>query len=363
MFVPLLYLCLSFLVFQSVNATLVNVTVDDAGIDPSTGRSFVYSPEGAWSQGNNCSACTAKPDPSSMFDQTWHDVLYLPIGDTNPTGSLNISFTFNGSAIYVFCAIRNFTNMTFFIDNEPVNHFSREMDTGFGYNVPVFVNENLTPKEHIFTLMNGAVDGLGSASLVLFDYLIYSHEEVSPSQPVTGTPSPSTTPASQIKMNNGLKSGAIGGIAAGASILGFSLLAGILFWWRRRITLSQASTSESIVPFDASGSVTIGGLSTQHSSTDKLKSPAVSSRRDPTTVAATRFMHKSEGHAGSNVSEGLGPVSSSSSPFQSSSFQSSFSPSSISPPQVEADVGPLPIHPTENTLPPQYYQVFPVRQG
>ncbi|KIJ35716.1 hypothetical protein M422DRAFT_34518 [Sphaerobolus stellatus SS14] len=339
---PLLY-CLSFLVFQSVNAVLVNITVDDAGIDPSTGHSFVYSPEGTWNQGNNCSFCSVKPDPTSMFNQTWHDVTYVPIGDTgNPTGSLNISFTFNGSAIYVFCAIQRFTNMTFFIDNKPVNHFSREIETGFGYNVPVFVNENLTPKEHVFTLMNGAVDGLGNESLVLFDYIIYSHE-VSPSQPLTSTPSPSTTAASQAKTHNGLKPGAIGGIAAGASVLGLSLLAGILFWWRRRASLDQASTSESTArPFDTSGSATIGGFSTQRYPTDKWRIPIVSSRRDPTTV---------------------GPASPSSPSFQPSSFQPSFPPSSVSSPQVETDAGPLPIHPTENTLPPVYSQVFPARHG
>ena len=80
-----------------------------------------------------------------------------------------------GTAIYAFCAdiIVGSTSMTFFIDDERVGQFSRNSG-GASYNIPVFVNTNLLPGEHVFTLMNGALDGSGNVTLVLFDYLIYS---------------------------------------------------------------------------------------------------------------------------------------------------------------------------------------------
>ncbi|KIJ36078.1 hypothetical protein M422DRAFT_261624 [Sphaerobolus stellatus SS14] len=149
---------------NETSAVLVNVTVDDAGVDPSTGQSIVYTPGGLWNEGKTCSFCTDKPDPASMHNETWHDATYVPDnGQGVPTGSSNLTFSFNGTAIYAFCAIQHFTNMTFFIDDEPVNRFSQQSDI---------------PLQHS-RLLNGTLDGLGNErSTVLFDYLIYLHDEV-----------------------------------------------------------------------------------------------------------------------------------------------------------------------------------------
>lgn len=49
---------------------LNNFTVDDS--DPS----IRYSPAGAWNARNaaqNCTGCSAKPDPDEMLQGTWHD--------------------------------------------------------------------------------------------------------------------------------------------------------------------------------------------------------------------------------------------------------------------------------------------------
>ena len=59
-----------------VCGVLVNITVDDTNPDPVTGSTFTYSPAGAWHQGNNCSVCFRKQDPSQTLDGTWHDTTY-----------------------------------------------------------------------------------------------------------------------------------------------------------------------------------------------------------------------------------------------------------------------------------------------
>ena len=44
--------------------------------DPLTGNTFQYAPTDRWNVGNNCSACSARPDPFSTNDGTWHDATY-----------------------------------------------------------------------------------------------------------------------------------------------------------------------------------------------------------------------------------------------------------------------------------------------
>ncbi|KIJ46608.1 hypothetical protein M422DRAFT_249762 [Sphaerobolus stellatus SS14] len=240
---------------RETSAVLVNVTVDDAGVDPSTGQSIVYTPGGPWHEGNTCSFCTDKPDPASMHNETWHDATYVPDdGQGDPTGSSNLTFSFNGTAIYAFCAIQRFTNMTFFIDDEPVNQFSQQSDI-FLYNIPVFVNTSLSPGKHVFTLVNGATDGSGNKpSTVLFDYLIYLHDEVDEQSSPLPLPSPS---GSDSQPRPGLGSGAIGGIAAAAIVITLSCVTGAFCWYRRQ----RSGSCEGIPlvqPFDASTGIFFG---------------------------------------------------------------------------------------------------------
>ena len=60
----------------SVDGALVNITVDDTLPDPLTGNTFQYAPADRWNVGNNCSACSARPDPFSTNAGTWHDASY-----------------------------------------------------------------------------------------------------------------------------------------------------------------------------------------------------------------------------------------------------------------------------------------------
>ena len=63
-------------VISLASCGLVNVTVDDAGLDPLTGATFSYSPTDHWSQGNGCEQCQAQLDPSQVHGGTWHDTTY-----------------------------------------------------------------------------------------------------------------------------------------------------------------------------------------------------------------------------------------------------------------------------------------------
>lgn len=79
--------------WSSVNAVLVNETIDDDGVDFITGSKITYSPLDLWNRGQNCSRCSAHPDPSIAFKHTWHDGTFKP--ETNPS-PLNATFQFEG---------------------------------------------------------------------------------------------------------------------------------------------------------------------------------------------------------------------------------------------------------------------------
>lgn len=91
----ILYLALAwaFLSLHLVSGSSVNVTVDDAGSDPVTGNTFQYAPDGKWNIGNKCPGCLAQPDPSLVFDGTWHDATCHPSLNETPQ---TMQFQFSG---------------------------------------------------------------------------------------------------------------------------------------------------------------------------------------------------------------------------------------------------------------------------
>lgn len=57
------------------------MTIDDQDGDPTNGNHIIYTPDGAWSVGQNCSGCTAKPSPQSdAYLGTWMDATFNPAG-------------------------------------------------------------------------------------------------------------------------------------------------------------------------------------------------------------------------------------------------------------------------------------------
>ena len=190
----------TFLLFAVTIAALVNVTIDDELGDSRSKLVPQYAPGGKWAQGGQCSGCALHPgivDVAQTVDQTWHDGTYHP---GNPDQL--ISLTFNGVAIYVFNIIPNsaggattLTNLSFFLDHEYVGQFIHLPDqtTNIAYHVPVYVNESLPDTQHSLDIRATGPN----ASLVLFDYAIYSSttdgsSSTSPASTFTFTPSSST---------------------------------------------------------------------------------------------------------------------------------------------------------------------------
>lgn len=73
----------------------MNISIDDFSSDPLTGARISYGlineiPHGlsgiGWNVGEDCSGCDAQPDPSQVFNRTWHDT------STNFNGNNNIPF-------------------------------------------------------------------------------------------------------------------------------------------------------------------------------------------------------------------------------------------------------------------------------
>lgn len=77
--------------FQLASAALENVTIDDAVLTGAVVPQYLPSAS-SWKQGNDCSTCLAKPDPSQAYNGTWHDATFQP----GTTISQTIEFTFRG---------------------------------------------------------------------------------------------------------------------------------------------------------------------------------------------------------------------------------------------------------------------------
>ncbi|KAJ7151492.1 hypothetical protein C8R46DRAFT_1122167 [Mycena filopes] len=183
-----------FFFFHSTRASLLNVTIDDTTGDSLTGAHVTYTPADAWKIARNCPQC---PDVKDLFSGTAHTSTFSVDDPTHPNVPLTASVSFNGSAIYVFCALsRSSTSpagnsdMTFYMDGVEVGAFVLPAlgSAGFDYSVPVYVNSALPPGQHTFTLQNGHQDG--ASALAILDSIIYTREDSS-----ADAPAPSAEPA------------------------------------------------------------------------------------------------------------------------------------------------------------------------
>ncbi|KAH9897631.1 hypothetical protein C8Q73DRAFT_364880 [Cubamyces lactineus] len=177
----------------------MNRTVDDQNGDSVTGAMPSYLPDSGWTQGSQCPTCNIYPglvDVSRAIEQTWHDSTYHP---GQPDRVITVSFT--GTAVYVYNLIANnvqytttLTNLSFSMDGTFMQQYTHTPDAGEAqilYSVPVFSHTNLPNQPHTLEIRaNGP-----SASLILFDALIYTV----PDEPTTTNPafipSSSTTTA------------------------------------------------------------------------------------------------------------------------------------------------------------------------
>ncbi|TFK34067.1 hypothetical protein BDQ12DRAFT_764476 [Crucibulum laeve] len=111
MWTPLYYLLIPF--FLQAQAILVNVTVDDSGINPLTGQPIIYNPPGVWNLGANCTACTAKIDNRDMQNGTWHDSTFdppLPMSSQTESQLPTASLVFNDALKLITIYVHRYDN-------------------------------------------------------------------------------------------------------------------------------------------------------------------------------------------------------------------------------------------------------------
>ncbi|KAJ3574942.1 hypothetical protein NP233_g1417 [Leucocoprinus birnbaumii] len=201
---------------------LVTVTVDDAGVDPTTGNPISYSASDAantgWKAQPGCTFCTAQLDVGKVFDGTWHD------GSDGATAQ----FTFTGVAVLVSGVIGSGggedisdTRIDFFVDNSFISTYTSPNTTGqprsFNYN-------NSSP-----------------TAAFLLDSITYTFnndtQSTSPSPSTSassGTATTSPATATSSSAHSTLSQGGIIGIAVGVGLSALLALVGLAFWWRRR---------------------------------------------------------------------------------------------------------------------------------
>ncbi|KAK0205513.1 hypothetical protein DFS33DRAFT_1429160 [Desarmillaria ectypa] len=210
---------------QRASCGNVNVTVDD------TDFLITYSPPEAWyTKDTVCSSCL-KVDVGNVdvFENTYHGAAHILLsedlddiegqgenidsgnhtgGNGNAGGSnknalrrggnvsalqsdardfddtpVTAQFTFNGSAIYIYCVqpvgssstSPTTMNLTFTLDNQLVGTYEHETSNTTAEPTPhfnVFSKENLTSSTHVL------LASLGVNSVLLVDYMIYTRNDV-----------------------------------------------------------------------------------------------------------------------------------------------------------------------------------------
>ncbi|TCD62934.1 hypothetical protein EIP91_006196 [Steccherinum ochraceum] len=223
-----------------IDAVLVNVTVDDDGVDSLTGSAIVYEPLDRWNVGQNCTGCFAQPDPNRAWNYTWHDGTFKP-GESPDT--LNATFQFSGTALWVYCILApgnvnpNLSAdsyMTFWIDGGVVGtfHQSALSVTAYTPNYLVYHTTSMPNAAHTFMLQNGQPGGTDQ-TLVLLDYLIYSYDDGKPSPTTSAGTATQTAPlgGTSGKSSNTHTVAIIVPIVVVAALIALGVYA---YFWRRR---------------------------------------------------------------------------------------------------------------------------------
>ena len=232
-----------------VFSILVNRTIDDERGDSLTGQKPLYTPEDQWHQGATCSVCLVNPstlDTSQIFDTTWHDGTYDLGGE-----DFTVQANFTGTAVYVFNIIPNtvsgattLTNLTFTLDGDFVGQFTHTPDAtaDVTYRAPVYTNTTLSNSEHSLIMRAGGLN----ASLILFDYIVYTAETTSTSSSSTSSSSATSTTAPSHSFTR-VPVGAIVGAAVGGGVMLLALIIAHVFFSRRRRKRPRGPRPRSIL--------------------------------------------------------------------------------------------------------------------
>ncbi|KAF7308296.1 hypothetical protein HMN09_00677600 [Mycena chlorophos] len=197
---PALFFALFLLLLAQLEAAVAagetNATFDDT--DPSWGW------VGSWNANSAnapCSGCSAAPDPSQMYDSTWHD-----------GSGTNGSFSFQGTAVYIYGADSWISgSLTFTLDNPPESgtHAVTLAAYDYDYRVLLFSATGLdASKPNVVRF--GVTNAPGypadyNFNVALLDYAIVTNEEQAQAPTTTPTHTVTTTTTQSpyyIKLNS-----------------------------------------------------------------------------------------------------------------------------------------------------------------
>ncbi|KAH9930924.1 uncharacterized protein B0H18DRAFT_1116631 [Fomitopsis serialis] len=244
-------------------AVPTNRTIDDEWGDLVTGEKPVYS--NAWNYGPTCGQCDLHPSVGEAFQSTWHDTT------SNTLAEPSVTLNFTGTAIWVYCIRSNydavgditFTNATFELDGILVDTYYYAPKTWvdqFEYNVTVFNRTELSNEKHTL-VVTAAQNSSGLASVLLFDWAMYTTDDDDTTPTTQIDNSPTTALASALSSassdsvvntaHHGPPVGAIaGGVVGGVAFLALCLFLVICFQRQRAPPFVKGWNSRDIEPFD-----------------------------------------------------------------------------------------------------------------
>ncbi|KZT74172.1 hypothetical protein DAEQUDRAFT_292907 [Daedalea quercina L-15889] len=253
--------CIQWLLFATalfISLVLAEVRIiDDTYGDSATGAVPTYSD--CWNAGPDCSTCTLQPDPSMMYNGTWHDTSTGECNSANSTMgvSQNVTFSFKGTSLTVYCVALTqavigpwWNNLSFVLDGETSYGTFHETPGGassysFNYNVSVYSRTSLANTEHTFIMT--AEQGTLPSTL-MFDYATYNFEE--DSEQGSGTSGQDTGTATSKPAQKGAPTGAIVGAVVGSVVFIGTLCLFLLLYSRRRKMTSDAEKNPTAIdPF------------------------------------------------------------------------------------------------------------------
>ncbi|KAJ6604211.1 hypothetical protein DFH09DRAFT_1121977 [Mycena vulgaris] len=219
-------------------AANTNRTIDDTNGDSVGGTVPVYSPSSSWA-GSSCTGCAIQPSTSDAFDGTWSAATY-----NSGLGSMTVSMSFTGIAIYVYFILANnagngittTTKANFSIDGTSAGTFAHTPTTSndLEYNALVFSQTGLSNSSHSLVISTVGSDDI----YVNFDYAIYTHEDAvaATTAGITATTSAASGAASSSASTSTTSSTPVGAIAGGVvgGIILLAAIAGLFVFCRRR---------------------------------------------------------------------------------------------------------------------------------
>ncbi|EPT06108.1 hypothetical protein FOMPIDRAFT_1021181 [Fomitopsis schrenkii] len=221
---------------RAVFAASTNATIDDNYGNSVTGDKPTYSND--WNYGPECPTCYIQPDKTKTYEQSWHDVT----ASLKDLSARNVSFSFNGTAIYIYGILpppvqytTTYVNVSVQLDGQVVGRFEHHNtgQTGYQYNVTVYQNTSLEHGVHnvVITARRDV-----NASYFAFDWAQYTYDPdhstastTSSTSPITPTTDSSTA---QKRRSHSSVGPIVGGVVGGIAAVFLAILAFI--FWRRR---------------------------------------------------------------------------------------------------------------------------------